>query len=343
MLHLDSQPKRILVVRSLPGLGDLLCSVPALRALRTVFPASQISFLGLPELRWFGDRFSHLMDDWVEFAGYPGIPEGWQGVEAIPPFLAAQQARNYDLAIQLHGNGSYINPFLMLLGAKLNAGFFVPGQFCPDPRHFLPYPAGEPEIWRMLRLLEFLQIPLQGDQLEFPLQSSDHAAYHRQVQHHGLQPQSYVCIHPGASGDDRRWSTEGFAAVADALAQQGYTIVLTGNAAERSLTEQVAQRMVSHPINVAGQTQLGAMAILLQQAALLVCNDTGISHLAAAMKTPSVVVFSNSETQRWAPLNRDRHRVVDVRQAQTATSKMVLAEAEHLLAKQPQWEVACAG
>src|SRR5690348_14812914 len=110
MLHLV-QPKRILVVRSLPGLGDLLCSVPALRALRMAFPESQLSFLGLPELRWFGDRFSHLLDEWVGFSGYPGIPEGWQGVEGIPSFLAMQQAQSYDLAIQLHGNGSYINPF----------------------------------------------------------------------------------------------------------------------------------------------------------------------------------------------------------------------------------------
>jgi ADP-heptose:LPS heptosyltransferase len=297
----------------------------------------------LSELRWFGDRFSHLLDEWVEFPGYPGIPEGWKGMQGIPSFLAVQQAHSYDFAIQLHGNGSYINPFLVLLGAQVNAGFFVPGQFCPDPQRFLPYPDGEPEIWRMLRLLEFLQIPLHGDQLEFPLQSSDYSAYHHQTQQYGLQSQSYVCIHPGASGSDRRWSVKGFAAVADALAQKGYTIVLTGNAVERSLTEQMAQSMVSHPINLAGQTQLGAMAVLLKQAALLVCNDTGISHLAAALETPSVVIFSNSETHRWAPLNRDRHRVVDVRKTQAATYKMVLAEAEYLLLRQSQWEVAHAG
>lgn len=343
MFSLDSKPNRILVVRSLPGLGDLLCSVPALRALRAAFPNSQISFLGLPELRWFGDRFSHLIDQWVEFPGYPGIPEGWKGVEGIPSFVTVQHAQNYDLAIQLHGNGSYINPFLVLLGAKVNAGFWVPGQFCPDPRYFLPYPVAEPEIWRMLRLLEWLQIPIQGDQLEFPLQSSDYSTYHHQAQQYGLQPQSYVCVHPGASGSDRRWSVEGFATVADALAQKGYTVVLTGNTAERSLTEQVARRMVTPPINLAGQTQLGAMAVLLKQAALLVCNDTGISHLAAALETPSVVIFSNSETHRWAPLNGDRHRVVDVRKAKTTTCKTVLAEAEHLLSKQPEWEVACAG
>jgi len=341
MLHFETVlPKHILVVRSLPGLGDLLCGVPALRALRAAFPTAHISCLGLPEMRWFGDRFSHLIDEWVEFPGYPGIPEGWQGVKGIPPFLAAQQMRKYDFAIQLHGNGSYINPFLLLLGARVNAGFFVPGQLCPDPRRFLPYPESEPEIWRSLRLLEFLQIPLQGDHLEFPLNSRDHQACSDLAQRYGLRPHSYVCIHPGASGSDRRWSAKGFGAIADALAQKGYTVVLTGSAAERPITEAIAEAMALPATNLAGKTELGTVAALLQQATLLVCNDTGISHLAAAMRTPSVVIFSNSERHRWAPLDGDRHRVVDVREMQSATFKTVLMEAEHLLTQRVDREVA---
>lgn len=335
MLPLETVlPKRILVVRSLPGLGDLLCSVPALRALRVAFPTSQIDWMGLPEMRWFGDRFSHLIDDWVMFPGYPGIPEGWQGSAATLSFLAEQQANPYDLVLQLHGNGSYINPFVLLLGAKMNAGFFMPGQFCPDPQSFLVYPDGEPEIWRLLRLLEFLRIPLQGDQLEFPLHPCEQQFYRHLSQQHRLKPQSYLCIHPGASGGDRRWSVQGFAAIADALAQWGYQIVLTGTAAERSLVAAVAQQMTARSVNLAGETDLATLAQLLNNAALLICNDTGISHLAAAMKTPSVVIFSNSERHRWAPLDGDRHRVVDVRQSQTATFQAIVAKAEYLLARQ---------
>ncbi|MEB3357764.1 MAG: glycosyltransferase family 9 protein [Synechococcales bacterium] len=342
-----SLPKHILVVRSLPGLGDLLCGVPALRALRAAFPASRISFMGLPGQRWFGDRFIHLIDAWVDFSGYPGIPEGWQGAEVIPPFLIEQQGQAYDLALQMHGSGSYINSFISLLGAKVQAGFFVPGQYCPDPHHFLAYPDKEPEIWRLLRLLEYLQIPLQGDRLEFPIQSSDLCAYLHQAKLSNLQPQSYVCIHPGASGGDRRWSPTGFAAVADTLAQKGYTVVLTGTAAEQALVETVAQKMASRPVSLAGKTSLGTLAVLLQRSALLVCNDTGISHLAAATNTPSVVVFSNSEVHRWAPLDGDRHHTVDARQLQSATLEKVLAEVEALLFRQSdqsvQREVAHAG
>src|SRR5690606_34562089 len=71
--------------------------------------------------------------------------------------------------------------------------------------------------------------------------------------------------------------------------------------------------MRSPAVNASGETSLGVAAALLERAALLVTNDTGISHLAAALGTPSVVVFLASDPERWAPLDRERHRPVVAR------------------------------
>ena len=63
-------------------------------------------------------------------------------------------------------------------------------------------------------------------------------------------------------------------------------------------------------VNLGGFTTLGTLAALMEGARLVVCNDTGISHLAAALRTPSVVVFVSSDPRRWAPLDATRHRPV---------------------------------
>ncbi|HEY9620461.1 MAG TPA: glycosyltransferase family 9 protein [Crinalium sp.] len=305
-------PQRIAIVRSLPGLGDFLCAVPAFRALRSALPDAHITLIGLPQASSWVHRFSHYLDEWLEFPGWVGIPE----VPCLPQrsvtFLAHAQSLQFDLALQMHGNGSAINSFALLLGAAQTAGFFPAGHYCPHPDRFLPYPEDEPEIWRHLRLLEFLGIPAQGDQLEFPIWQSDWDELEAIASKRLLTRGDYVCIHPGASTGDRRWSPQHFAAVADALAAEGLQIVLTGTEAEANITQAVAEAMQFPAVDLTGQTSLGAIAALLKRARLLICNDTGISHLAAALRVKSIVIFSNSDPQRWAPLDRQRHRAIGI-------------------------------
>jgi ADP-heptose:LPS heptosyltransferase len=87
---------------------------------------------------------------------------------------------------------------------------------------------------------------------------------------------------------------------------------LTGSAHEAQLTAAVARAMRAPAVDLAGRTSLGAMGALLSRARLLVTNDTGISHLAAALRVPSVVVFTASDPARWAPLDARLHRRVAV-------------------------------
>lgn len=336
----SSLPETIVIVRALPGLGDLLCWIPALRALRTALPDAQITWLGLPVSARLIRRFYQYLNQWLEFPGYPGIPEVSVSPERTVNFLIQTQQLNFDLALQMHGSGAVINSFTLLLGAKQSAGFFPTGYPCPDHDWFLSYPEHESEVWRHLRLMEFLGIPLQGDYLEFPLWQSDWDEFNAIASAYDLHPGSYICIHPGASLSEKRWACEHFIAVADRLAAQGFQIVLTGTTAEIELTQAITRTMHFPSIDLAGQTSLGAIAVLLSQARLLICNDTGISHLAAALQTQSVVIFSNSDPQRWAPLNQQRHRTVQIPLSEKNAARqtiqhlsvdMVLAAASDLL------------
>ena len=323
-------PRRVAVLRALTGLGDLLCLVPALRALRAGLPDARLTLVGLPEAAPVVERFPHYVDELVVLPGWPGLPEHEADLAKLVPFLASMQERSFDLALQLHGSGVVSNPLAALLGARHTAGFNLAGQFCPDPRRFLPYLDHEPEVRRALRLVEHLGLPASDESLEFPLGPDDELALSAVEETAGLAPGSYACVHPGANVAPRRWPTERFAAVADGLARRGLAIVLTGTAGEASLTAAVARAMDTPAIDLAGRTPLGALAALVSKSRLLVANDTGVSHLAGALRTPSVVVFSASDPQRWAPLDQDRHRVIGPHPA--ASVDAVVAEVDHLLA-----------
>lgn len=308
-----SRQARIAIIRALPGLGDFLCAVPAWRALRTALPEGRLTLIGLPVVIDLTRRFRHYLDEFRPFPGFAGILEGPSYIHELPLFLATVRANPFDVVLQMHGDGKISNMFAMMLDGHVTAGSYLPGHMCPDPNTFLPYPEDESEIWRLLRLVEFLGYPLQGDELEFPIEEPDEVVYDHLAHSFHIRPGDLVCLHPGASRQDRRLPPAAFAAIGDRLSRLGYRVALTGTAPEAVLTAAVAGRMRHPALDLAGRTTLGALALLMRNAALVVSNDTGISHLAAAMRTPSVIVFINSDPRRWAPLDRMRHRVIDWR------------------------------
>lgn len=324
-------PEKIAVVRALKGLGDLLCIVPALRTLRRNFPDAEITLIGLPQAKFFAERFSCYIDNLLEFPGWPGLPERKPELRQLPAFLKNAQEAQFDLALQMHGSGLILNPVTFMLDASYTAGFYPPGQPCHDIAYFLEYNENEPEIMRYLRLLDFLGLPTYGNELEFPVYWADHEKLFQLFQTHNLRSGEYICIHPGASSPEKCWRPERFAAIADSLAAEGLQIVITGSATEVTLAQQVGQKMRANFINLAGCTPLGVLAALLENSRLLVCNDTGVAHLASAVNTPSVVIFSNSNPARWAPLNQNRHRALIAQEDQSVRIEAVLSQAYDLL------------
>jgi len=304
----DPPPGRVAVFRALQ-LGDMLCSVPALRALRTHAPRARITLIGLPWAAAFAERFAHYIDEFIPFPGVPGFPEQTPDLGALPRFIAETRERRFDLAIQLHGSGELSNLVVLAFGARNYGGFVRAGAVPPAPG-FMGWPEDEPEIWRYLRLMQFLGVSPRGVALEFPLADRDWEEYAALARVHDLQPGQYVCVHPGARLLTRRWPTERFAAVADELANVVPRIVITGSADERALAARVQGAMRRPAVNLSGHTRLGSLAALIAGSRLLLCNDTGVSHVAAALGTPSVVISSGTDVRRWAPLDAQRHRFI---------------------------------
>jgi ADP-heptose:LPS heptosyltransferase len=144
--------RRIAILRALK-LGDLLCTVPAFRALRAANPFAEIRLIGLPWASAFVHRYSGYLDGLFELPGFPGMPERSFDAPAFTRFLGEIQAWGPDLVLQMHGSGELTNPLAMLLGGQSTAGYYLPGRYRPDAERFIPYPAHLPEVQRHLRLL----------------------------------------------------------------------------------------------------------------------------------------------------------------------------------------------
>ncbi|MEN3112748.1 glycosyltransferase family 9 protein [Uliginosibacterium paludis] len=299
---------RIAVFRALM-LGDLLCAVPALRAIRAAHPAAQIWLIGLPWAHTFVERCPWL-DGMIAFPGYPGLPETPFEAEAFARFLDDVRAHRFDLAIQLHGSGRITNPLLSRFGARHTAGFFDDEAWVPpqDAQRFVRWPEAGHEVERLLSLTDALGMPRQGRALEFPVKEEDRAALRALCPTLSAQP--YVCIHAGSQLPSRRWLPERFAEVADALAAQGYAVVLSGSASEAPIAAAVRAHMWHPAISLIGLTSLWTLGALIEGAQSLICNDTGVSHIAAALGTPSVVISCGAEVARWAPPDPVLHTVL---------------------------------
>jgi ADP-heptose:LPS heptosyltransferase len=296
--------------------------------LRSAFPEAAISLIGLPWARSFVERFHHYLDEFIEFPGYPGLPEQEVDFSRLTVFLDSMRRRQFDWLIQMQGNGSYVNDLIASCGARDLWGF-IPGPANGAMPGFIPYPTECSEIHRHLRLMELLGAASKGDHLEFPLTAEDQTAFEQLPEADLLAQGDFACVHPGGRGPTRRWNLEEFINVARGLSDRGLRVVITGVADEQLLADALAGALSDPPINLAGRTTLGSLGVLISRSQLLVANDTGISHVAAALRIPSVILSVRSDPVRWNPLDCARHRVLH---GLGVDAQDVLAEADELLA-----------
>lgn len=310
--------KQIAIFRAL-YLGDMLCIVPAVRAIRTAFRSSRISLVGLPWQKDFVKRFPRYFDEFIPFPGWPGLPEQEPDLSAVAAFLQDMRKHNFDLLLQMQGNGSITNDMCMRWGAKEVRGLRRATDSASHTETFPVSEDGEHEVLRFLKLVDSLGIKRRGSHLEFPITEEEHTRAGEILAKTGLPEGGYVCIHPGARDERRRWPVENFSHIAECIASRGFPVVLTGSGEERELLLNLQKRIPLPVVNIVesfGHLGAGELAAVLQRSQLLVCNDTGVSHIATALSIPSVVIFSAySEYNRWRPLNEKKHIAIPYEQA----------------------------
>ena len=299
--------KKIGILRALQ-LGDLLCMIPALRALRKAYPDAEITLIGLPWAESFSKRFGRYFDRFLHFPGYAGLPEQSFDINEYKRFLDQVRHLSFDLLIQMQGNGTIVNEIMKDWGAKNLAGFKLPAMTEPSAL-FIDYPEGIHEIERHLLLMAHLGIPPDGKHLEFPILPADQDEL--ASLNFPFNKGEYIVIHPGSRGAYRQWPPQNFASAALCCYQHGYQVVVTGTSDERKVVQQVTDKLDIPYFDACGKTGLGAVAQLIKDAAFIVCNCTGVSHVASATETPGIIISMDGEPWRWGPMNHEHHITIN--------------------------------
>jgi ADP-heptose:LPS heptosyltransferase len=306
LTRLAEPPRKIALLRA-SRVGDFICATPAFRALRAALPGAQITMITLPMLRDLAFRLPYF-NSVADFPGYPGIAEQLFDARKTVQFIKEMQSERFDLAIQMQGTGVNSNPFMLLLGARMTAGFVRPGDGPGRLAAALPYPQQEHEIRTVLALTSFLGAPSQGEAIEFPLRAADLQEAAQWLSH--VEP-PFIGLHPAARDATRRWPLERFASVGAELHHRyDGTIILLGDGMDGIAADTIASMINAPCLNLSGKTSLAALGGIIARLALLVTNDTGPAHIAYALHTPTITIFGGGSPLLNGPLQPGLFRVL---------------------------------
>ena len=303
--RLWQEARNILAVR-LDNLGDLVMTTPAIAAIRHGAPGARITLLGsrsgAAALRHIPVLDDALVYDapWSKGAGDTRSPLAdhemidelaRRGFDAAVIFtVCTQSALPAALLCRLAGiplrlAHSRENPYELLTHWVPDTEVCAAGM-----RH---------EVRRQLDLVRSVGFHAGDERVQFRYPAADVLAMRRKfVQAGGDLLRPYVVVHPGATAASRRYPGERFGVAAQAIVDEtGCQVVFTGGAEEAQAIAQAHSRMEAPGVSLAGQLSLGELAALIAGAQVIVCNNSGPVHIAAAVGTPVAVLYALTNPQ----------------------------------------------
>jgi lipopolysaccharide heptosyltransferase II len=284
-------------------LGDIVHSLPVLEALRRGYPGVRVSWLVKREWAEFLERVEGV----DEILSVGGGFRGWLGV--VPRLRASR----FDLAVDLQGLFRSA-AMAWLSGAPRRIGFANAREGSPwFYTQRIPVPTSEMHAVDRYRLVaEALGIGRETDRaFRFKQRPSDDQTIAALLTQQGVEARRpWVAMNVSARWPTKRWPLQSFAELIDQLnkARIG-PVVLFGAPSERGVVDEVNRLTAQSPIDLVGQTGIGLLPALLRKAAVLVTNDSGPMHVAAAVGTPVVAMFGPTSPTRTGPYG-DAHHVL---------------------------------
>jgi lipopolysaccharide heptosyltransferase I len=297
--------EKILLIKP-SSLGDVVMALPALSALRRSFPQARISWLIRPEFAPLLEGHPHL--DEVILFNRRLHGKAWHSPTAgrdLVGLIAKLRSSRFDAVLDLQGL------FRTGLLAWLSG---CRRRFGPHWREmaYLFYTTSIPPrvewahvVDYYLKLVETMGAGDRRAEFVLPAKPVAAGAAHVLLAQHRIKPDGYAVVIPGSAQTSKCWPAERFAALVDRLtSEHGLAVVATGTKSESAMIEKIRSLAKYPPANLANQTPLPELVEVLRRAKLVVTNDTGPGHIAAALGRPLVMMFSWSNPLRVGPYGR---------------------------------------
>jgi len=298
--------KNILIIKP-SSLGDIVLALPALTALRKNFPDARISWLVRPEFAPLLKNHPHLTE--IISFDRKFLGKAWFDPRAFGALLSLiRRLRRSKLDVVFDFQGLFRTASLAWLsGCKKRFGMTNARELAhifytdkvpqdSDCYHLVDY------YLKIIRTAGAFEL---GVKFVLPQRAEATDSVDRLLKSHGITDNNYAVLIPGSAHTDKCWPTKRFAALADKVTSKfGLSIIATGTAPEASIVETL-KSLANVPItNLAGQTSLSELIALLRAAKIVVSNDTGPGHIAAALDVPLAIIFGRSNPVRVAPYGK---------------------------------------
>jgi lipopolysaccharide heptosyltransferase II len=313
--------RRVLAVR-LDGMGDMLMTTPALRALKDALPGRELTVLTSPagaEVARLLPFVDHVMAFAAPWMKHPALAHAAARTTAL---VGELRARRFDAAVVFTVFSQSPLPAalaLMLAGVPLRAAHCRenPYDLLTDwiAEQDLDVRAGvRHEVRRQLDLVAALGVPVQDTRLQLALPADAQVTARQRLAAAGIDAQApYIAVHPGATAPSRRYPVAQLAQAVATLAHDGARVVALGAREDREAAAALVAAGAS--ASLAGELSLPELAAALAGAQVVVANNSLAAHLAAAVGTPvcDLYALTNPQHTPWQVLHRVLNHDVDCR------------------------------
>jgi len=284
-----------ILIRGPNWVGDSVLAIPAMKAVREHFRNAQITLLVRP---WVAGLFSSA----------PFIDRVWS--EPRPSSIAdwsritrAIRDRHFDLAVLLPN--SFESALMMFAGrVPMRFGYATDGRSLLLTNAIARTDSGH-QVHYYLDLVKHLFKPDKDPSVAIEATEQEREDARQLLAQHGIQPRDrFLVLNPGAAyGSAKRWDELRFAETGDRFAKEfGLAVVIIGSASETSAAERVKSHMKAPAAILTGKTTLETLMGVLAECSLMITNDSGPMHIAAALGTPTVAVFGSTDDRVTGPV-----------------------------------------